>query len=166
VFDGVLGAHAHQKERRRAPNAPPLDAASLIDLSVPNAAVTMAGIETNVDVALQYLESWLRGQGAAAIHNLMEDAATAEISRSQLWQWVRHGAPIADDGTMSAAGYRDVRDRALASLRESETPSSRWSDAAALLDLLVLGEFEEFLTLPGYALLVKNERAAWPSIAQ
>jgi malate synthase len=166
VFDGVLGEHAHQKERRRAPNAPPLDAASLIDLSVPNAAVTMAGIETNVDVALQYLESWLRGQGAAAIHNLMEDAATAEISRSQLWQWVRHGAPIADDGTMSAAGYRDVRDRALASLRESETPSSRWSDAAALLDLLVLGEFEEFLTLPGYALLVKNERAAWPSIAQ
>ena len=166
VFDGVLGARPHQKERRRAPDAPQLDAAHLIDLAVPNAAVTMTGVETNVDVALQYLESWLRGQGAAAIHNLMEDAATAEISRSQLWQWVRHEAPIADDGTMSAAGYRDVRDRVLAVLRESETASSRWSDAAALLDLLVLGDFEEFLTVPGYALLVKNEQAARAPIAQ
>jgi malate synthase len=157
VFDGVLGARPHQKERRRPPGAPLIDAAGLVDLSVPNAGVTMSGVETNVDVALQYLESWLRGQGAAAIHNLMEDAATAEISRSQLWQWVRHEAPIADDGTMSAAGYREVRDRVLAALRESETSASRWAEAAGMLDLLVLGEFEEFLTVPGYQLLVRSE---------
>ena len=166
VFDGVLGARPHQKERRRAPDLPQIDAASLVDLSVPNAAVTQSGIQTNIDVALQYLESWLRGQGAAAIHNLMEDAATAEISRSQLWQWVRHEAPIADDGTMSAAGYRDVRDHVFANLRESETPASRWTEAAALLDLLVLGEFEEFLTVPGYKLLVKSEDATRPTTAR
>ena len=163
VFDGMLGARPNQKERRRAADSPPTDAASLVDLTVPNAAVTTGGIETNVDVALQYLESWLRGQGAAAIHNLMEDAATAEISRSQLWQWVRHEAPIADDGTMSAAGYREVRDRVLAALRESETPASRWVDAAALLDLLVLGDFEEFLTVPGYRLLVQSDDGPPPA---
>jgi malate synthase len=83
----------------------------------------------------------------------MEDAATAEISRSQLWQWVRHEAPISDDGTMSAQGYRDTRERVLARLKEGSAPNARWEDAAALLDLLVLGEFEEFLTVPGYKLL-------------
>ena len=88
-----------------------VDASQLVDLDVPSGAVTLAGIETNVEVALEYIEAWLRGQGAVAIHNLMEDAATAEISRSQLWQWVRNESPIADDGTMSAQGYRDVRER-------------------------------------------------------
>ncbi|MFI5229676.1 MAG: malate synthase A [Gemmatimonadales bacterium] len=157
VFDRALGARPNQKGRRAEAGAPSVDAASLVDLTVPNAAVTLAGVETNVDVALQYLESWLRGQGAAAIHNLMEDAATAEICRSQLWQWVRHEAVIADDGTMSAAGYRDVRDRVLSALRQTAEPGARWTEAAALLDLLVVGDFQEFLTLPGYDLLVSTE---------
>ena len=107
----------------------------------------------NVDVALQYIEAWLRGSGAVAIHNLMEDAATAEISRSQLWQWVRHEAPIADDGTMSAQGYKDMREKVLDRLRASASSDARWDDAAALLDLLVLGDYEDFLTVPGYRLL-------------
>jgi malate synthase len=115
--------------------------------------VTLAGIETNVEVALEYIEAWLRGQGAVAIHNLMEDAATAEISRSQLWQWVRNETPIADDGTMSAQGYKDVRERVLDRLRADADAGARWTDAAALLDLLVLGEFEEFLTIPAYRLI-------------
>ena len=125
----------------------------LVDLTVPNGAVTLAGIETNVEVAIEYMEAWLRGQGAVAIHNLMEDAATAEISRSQLWQWVRNESPIADDGTMSAQGYREVRERVLARLRADAHPDARWDDAAGLLDVLVLGEFEEFLTIPAYRLI-------------
>ncbi|HVX38504.1 MAG TPA: malate synthase A [Gemmatimonadaceae bacterium] len=151
VFDRVLADKPNQKDRLR--DDVHVDAAQLTDLTVPDGAVTLAGIETNVDVALQYIEAWLRGQGAVAIHNLMEDAATAEISRSQLWQWVRHEAAVADDGTLSAQGYRDVRDRVLASLRAAGAPGARWDDAAALLDLLVLGEFQEFLTVPGYTLL-------------
>jgi malate synthase len=151
VFDRALGDKPNQKHRFREDVH--IDASQLIDLTVPNGAVTLNGIETNVDVALQYIEAWLRGQGAVAIHNLMEDAATAEISRSQLWQWVRHETSIADDGTMSAQGYKDVRERVLAKLREDQRPDARWDDAAALLDLLVLGDFEEFLTVPGYRLL-------------
>ena len=100
--------------------------AQLVDLTVPNGAVTLAGVETNVEVALEYIEAWLRGQGAVAIHNLMEDAATAEISRSQLWQWVRNESPIADDGTMSAQGYRDVREQAARATR-APTPRPRRS---------------------------------------
>src|SRR5205085_5809272 len=118
-------------------------ASELTDLAVAGGAVTLNGIETNVDVALQYIEAWLRGQGAVAIHNLMEDAATAEISRSQLWQWIRHEAAVLDDGTMSAQRYEETRDRCLASLRAEATPESRWDEAAGLLDRLVLGEFEE-----------------------
>ena len=74
-------------------------------------------MRTNVDVALHYLDSWLRGNGAVAIHNLMEDAATAEISRSQLWQWIRHGATIDGGGGMTREYYQQVRSEALAGPR-------------------------------------------------
>jgi malate synthase len=151
VFDAVLGDEPNQKERQRADVR--VVASELTDFTVAGGAISLNGIETNVDVAVQYIEAWLRGQGAVAIHNLMEDAATAEISRSQLWQWIRHEAPIADDGTMSANGYRDVRDRVLRTLRADARPDARWDDAAALLDVLVLGDFHEFLTVPGYRLL-------------
>jgi len=151
VFDSALGTRPNQKDREIGELI--VDGRQLADFEIDGGAVTLAGVETNIDVALRYLEAWLRGQGAVAIHNLMEDAATAEISRSQLWQWIRHEAPIADDGTMSGAGYRDIRDRLLTSLRGDSTEGARWDDAAALLDLLVLGEFEEFLTIPGSALL-------------
>ncbi|MGE5732002.1 MAG: malate synthase A [Gemmatimonas sp.] len=151
VFDLVLGDRPHQKHERRA--GLHVVASELTDLAVAGGAVTLIGIETNVDVALQYIEAWLRGQGAVAIHDLMEDAATAEISRSQLWQWIRHEAAIADDGTMSANGYKEVRDRVLKTLRAERRDGARWDDAAALLDVLVLGDFQEFLTVPGYRLL-------------
>ena len=151
VFDAVLGDRPNQKERPQSDIR--VVASELTDLAVTDGAVTLNGIETNVDVALQYIEAWLRGQGAVAIHNLMEDAATAEISRSQLWQWIRHEAPISDNGTMSANGYKDVRDRVLKTLRADARDDARWDDAAALLDVLVLGDFQEFLTVPGYRLL-------------
>ncbi|MEP6492937.1 MAG: malate synthase A [bacterium] len=151
VFDRALGARSHQKDNLR--DDVQVEAAQLVNLDVAGGAVTLAGVEMNVDVALQYIEAWLRGQGAVAIHNLMEDAATAEISRSQLWQWIQNETPIVDDGTMSAPGYRAIRDRVLESLRADGRADARWNDAAALLDRLVLGEFEEFLTVPGYRLL-------------
>jgi malate synthase len=129
-----------------------VDAEQLTDLAVPGGKVTHAGIDTNVDVALQYIEAWLRGQGAVALHNLMEDAATAEISRSQLWQWIRNDTRIDGDATMTAAQYTEVRHRMVDTFRTG-TPDGRWSDAAQLLDQLVLGEFEDFLTVPGSRLL-------------
>jgi hypothetical protein len=147
IFDRVLGDRDNQRDQPL--NGAKVDAAELLDFTVVGGAATLAGVETNVDVALRYIEAWLRGQGAVAIHNLMEDAATAEISRSQLWQWVRHEARIADDGTMTGPGYRDVRDRVLASLRSDANPSARWEDAAGLLDLLVLGDFAEFADRSG-----------------
>ena len=106
----------------------------------------------NIDVALQYLGAWLQENGAVAIHNLMEDAATAEISRAQLWQWIQAGTPLDDGRPMSADLYRTIRAEELAKLGGPAT--GRYGDAATLLDRLVLTDsFEEFLTLPAYALL-------------
>ena len=117
--------------------------------------VTVGGVRANVEIAMLYLESWLRGAGAVAIHNLMEDAATAEISRSQLWQWIRHGAAIDGGGVMTREYYQRVRAEVSGALGAGTDVAKlpRLSDAAALLDTLVLGDFEEFLTLPGYRLL-------------
>ena len=110
-------------------------------------------MRTNVTVALQYLASWLAGNGAAAINNLMEDAATAEICRSQLWQWRVHGTALDDGRPMSAEIYTTIRDEELTRLR-SAMPDFRWTDAASLLDDLVLSDdFAEFLTLEAYRLL-------------
>jgi malate synthase len=150
VFDGVLGTKPNQKERVRDDVHP--DAGALRNFHVPGGKVTREGIRTNVDVAIRYIEAWLRGQGAVAIHNLMEDAATAEISRSQLWQWVNAGVEIADGGTMTAKAYATVRDEVVAGL-SAEAGRSRLTDAAKLLDDLVLGDFEDFLTGPGLSLL-------------
>ncbi len=91
VFTGVLGERPHQKERSRDDVS--VAPAELLDVAVPGGSVTEAGVRANVSVGLAYLASWLDGNGAAAINNLMEDAATAEISRSQLWQWRVNGVP-------------------------------------------------------------------------
>ena len=114
--------------------------------------MTEAGLRLNISVALQYINSWLNGVGAAAINNLMEDAATAEISRGQLWQWIQHGAPLDDGRSVSAELYESLRDEELAALGgDSE---SRYGDARTILDQLVLNdEFTEFLTLPAYEYL-------------
>jgi malate synthase len=157
VFDRVLGNRPNQKDKRVA--APAVRREHLLDVRIAGAGVTTEGVRTNIDVALQYLEAWLRGIGAVAIHNLMEDAATAEISRSQLWQWLRHGVQVDGSGTMTANTYRKVRDEVLAELRSSAPRESRLDDAARLLDELVLGtegdvaDWQDFLTIPGYRLL-------------
>jgi malate synthase len=138
VFDGVLGERPNQVERRRDDVS--VGASDLLDVHVPGGEVTEEGVVNNVSVGLQYLESWLRGVGAAAINNLMEDAATAEISRAQIWQWVRHGKVELDR-------VRDLEESELASF----THEGRWDEAREVFDRVALDEhFVEFLTLPAY----------------
>jgi malate synthase len=152
VFDRVLGEHPHQKDH--AGNDVSIRADQLIDSDVPGGLVTIEGVRMNVEVALLYIEAWLRGSGAVAIHNLMEDAATAEISRTQLWQWIRHGAAIDGAGEMTREYYLRVRGEELARLSVLPGAGPRLEEAAALLDMLVAGDsFEEFLTVPGSMLL-------------
>jgi len=148
VFDGVLGSRPNQKDRLREEVS--VTARDLVDIRVPDGRVTEAGVRANISVGLAYLASWLAGNGAAAINNLMEDTATAEISRSQLWQWRVHAVPLDDGSPMAADRYTTIRDEELSALRSS-LPDFPWTDAAALLDELVLSDdFAEFLTLGAY----------------
>jgi malate synthase len=150
VFDEHLGARPHQKDRTRAEVS--ADAAALLDPTVPGGKITEAGVRLNVSVALQYLSSWLLENGAAAINNLMEDAATAEISRAQLWQWIRTGSRLDDGRPVTRALYERVRAEELDRL--GGAAEARYGDAARLLDGLVLADtFEDFLTIPAYDLL-------------
>ena len=150
VFEKALGEKPHQKDRLGEAVVP--DPARLVDLRVPNGTVTEAGFRLNINVTLQYMNSWLLGNGAAAISNLMEDAATAEISRAQLWQWLHRGATLADGRPATPELYRAVRGEELARLGGGG--SDRLKEAAGLLDTLVLDRsFADFLTLPAYSLL-------------
>jgi malate synthase len=156
VFDGVLGDRPNQHDARRAESPlgleVPGDPAALLDLRIDGGRVTDAGVRLNVNVGLQYLDAWLGGNGAAAIHNLMEDAATAEISRSQLWQWRRNGARLDDGSTFDVARYGAIRAEELALLGGRAT--RHLGDASTLLDDLVLAEdCADFLTLGAYPLL-------------
>ena len=150
AFDAALGDRPNQKARQR--DDVQVAAEELADFRVPGGQITEAGVRANVSVALQYLDNWLRGTGAAAIFNLMEDAATAEISRAQLWQWRRNGATTDDGQTVDTGFYERIRDEEIAKLGGRET--GRLGVAADLLDGLVLSNgFEPFLTLPAYAYL-------------
>jgi malate synthase len=147
IFDGVLGERPNQKDH--LPEAI-VTSDELLNVEVAGGRVTEVGVRTNITVALQYLASWLAGNGAAAINNLMEDAATAEISRSQLWQWRVRGTPLEDGRPMTAEVYASIRDEELSRL-EADMPGFRWTDAASLLDDLVLSDdFAEFLTTAAY----------------
>ena len=149
VFDGALGDRPHQKSRLR--DDVRVTRRDLLDMQVPGARITSAGLRSDVSVALQYLEAWLRGSGAVAINNMMEDTATAEIARAQLWQWVRHGVRTEDGQPVTLARVRTLLDEEARRLAESAGPESRLADAAALLDGLVSAEeFPEFLTLGAY----------------
>jgi malate synthase len=142
IFDSVLGSAPNQKGR--LPEVI-VGAEDLARFNVDDGDVTDAGIRANVRVALAYLDSWLRGTGAAAIDNLMEDAATAEIARSQLWLWRTRGLLRVDR-------YAALRDEELERL--GGVGEGRLKDAWEILDHLVLDdEFAEFLTLRAYAML-------------
>jgi malate synthase len=152
-FDRVLGGKPNQLDRHRPEVV--ANAKQLLDVKIPGSTVTEAGLRTNVSVGIQYIASWLRGTGAAAINNLMEDAATAEISRSQVWQWVRHGVPLAEGPTVTRDLVARIEHEELAKIRtavgDELYASGRYDEAASLFDDVALSkDFAEFLTIPGY----------------
>ena len=127
-------------------------------LTVPEGEITQAGLEVNIDVGMQYLEAWLGGNGCVPIYNLMEDAATAEISRTQVWQWVRHGARLNDGRTIDAALVHRTIPQQLEKIRgllgAARFDSGNFERAAKLFgEMSVTEEFPEFLTIPAYEFL-------------
>ena len=134
-------------------------------IAVPEGKITEAGLRQNISVGVQYIEAWLRGQGCVPLYNLMEDAATAEISRAQVWQWLHHGATL-DDGRRIDPALFDALLASEAAAIEAEIGAERFrrgrfEEAIALFAKLSTdGEFAEFLTLPAYDLLIAAEPAA------
>jgi malate synthase len=152
VFSKALGSSPHQKSRLREDVVP--NAAALRDTNVPGGTTTEAGVRNDLSVALQYLAAWFAGNGAVAIFNLMEDAATAEISRAQLWFWLHRRTPLdTEHGDAKRFGpelYHQWKAEELVPL-EQGAPDMRWREASSLLDELVLSDdFAEFLTLGAY----------------
>jgi len=155
VFDREM-PQPNQIARKR----PDVRVAAADLLAVPAGTITEAGLRQNLNVGIGYIEAWLRGTGCVPLYNLMEDAATAEISRAQLWQWIRHGAALADGRTVTAALYRAVLDEELAKLREAAGEDAyrrgHYEDAAALFRRLIEApEFPEFLTIPAYDMIIE-----------
>ncbi|MEJ7839619.1 MAG: malate synthase A, partial [Thermomicrobiales bacterium] len=149
-FTKVLGDRPNQKDA--ALTDPVISPDDLTTFTVDGGKVTEAGVRGNISVAMQYINSWLNGVGAAAINNLMEDAATAEISRAQIWQWIRHSVSTAEGQVITREWYQQLRNEELAKLGGAE--ASRFGESADILDALVLDdEFTTFLTLPAYPLL-------------
>ena len=155
-FNAILGRGFNQIDRQRPDVLVSGDDLLAVDLT--GGAVTRAGLETNVYVSLRYLASWLSGSGAAAINNLMEDAATAEISRSQIWQWVRHGQILEDETEVTADLVRLVIDEQMVAIADdlgrdafADLP---FDESRRIFEQVALAsEFVEFLTLPAYELL-------------
>jgi malate synthase len=156
VFDAVLGERPNQLDRQRAEVS--ADAGDLLDVAATLGDQTEEGLRNDVSVALQYLSSWLRGVGAAAIFNLMEDAATAEIARSQVWQWLRHEVRLRDGRPVTRELVDGIVEDELDAIRravgEEAVASGRPDDARTIFERVALGEeFVEFLTLPAYEYL-------------
>jgi malate synthase len=156
-FDAVLGDRPNQLERQR-PDVH-VGPSRLLDVTRPPHGITRAGLDTNISVGLRYVASWLSGTGAAAIDNLMEDAATAEISRAQVWQWVHHHVTLADGTPVTAELVRDLLDETVARLASSPGGSGPYhtdvvANARLVFEQVALAdEFPTFLTLPAYDLL-------------
>jgi len=152
VFDAKLGARPNQLDRQRPEVS--VTAEDLLAISKTPGGITEAGLRSNISVALQYLATWLGGSGAVAIFNLMEDAATAEISRSQIWQWV-HNDVILDDGPLVTKDVVErMIDEELVKIRELAGDSfdtARYGQAVALFTEVALADsFADFLTIPAY----------------
>jgi malate synthase len=123
-------------------------------LEVPKGDITGEGLRWNIDVGLQYLHSWLQGLGCVPIYNLMEDAATAEICRAQVWQWIKHGAHLKDDRVVTEAMVKEIIHHRASELAGKSGNDEKLRQAAKLLeDLTTSPDFAEFLTLASYDLL-------------
>ena len=149
VFDGVLGERPNQLDVQRDDVAP--DAAALLDLRDTPGQATEAGLRNDISVGLQYLASWLRGSGAVGIFNLMEDAATAEIARSQVWQWLHNDVTLDTGDTVTRELVERVVDEEVAALVATGADEAGLADARSLfVEVAVADDFVEFLTLPAY----------------
>ncbi|BCW82949.1 malate synthase A [Paenarthrobacter ureafaciens] len=155
VFDSVLGEAPNQLTKSREDVTP--DDRALIDIASTQGTITEAGIRQNIEVGIRYIESWLRGNGAVAIHNLMEDAATAEISRSQLWQWIHSHAITEHGDIISREWVQDMLDEEFARLERFD--GDRFADARSIFEEVTLTEeFPTFLTIPAYARYLTEAR--------
>jgi malate synthase len=152
VFDGVLGDKPNQRDRLREDVS--VTAADLLSVDKTPGDITEAGLRNNIDVALRYLATWLSGSGAVAIHNLMEDAATAEISRSQVWQWIHNDVQLADGPQVTKELVEQIMDEELAKIRAElgdAFDAPRYEQAVTLFKTVTLADdYAEFLTLPAY----------------
>ncbi len=152
VFDSVLGTSPNQLSKQRDDVS--VTAEDLLAVSKTQGTITEAGLRNNISVALQYLANWLGGTGAVAIFNLMEDAATAEIARSQVWQWVHNEVPLDDGRTITTEMVERFIDEELTKIREQTADTfdaDRYGQAVALFtEVALAANFVEFLTLPAY----------------
>jgi malate synthase len=155
AFDDVLGDEPNQVSRQR--DDVEVGADDLLNVRATGDEVTEEGLRSDVNVGIQYISSWLRGNGAAGIYGLMEDAATAEIARGQVWQWIRHGAKLDDGRTVTPEFVRELEISELERIR-SEVDDDDWFYSEGRPDLsrelfervALSDEFIEFLTLPAY----------------
>jgi malate synthase len=157
VFDAVLGERPNQVERQR-PDVQ-VSALNLLDTRIPGGTITEAGLRNNIIVTILYMESWLQGNGAVAIHHLMEDVATAEICRSQVWQWIRHRVQLQEGEQVTPRLVRQIAGEELAKIRSAigtETyHKGRYAQAYSLFEKVALAEeFTEFLTAAAYSQLL------------
>jgi malate synthase len=154
VARAIFDEHMPGKNQIQMPaeNRSPITEENLLE--VPKGRITEAGLRRNIDVALRYIESWLRGNGCVPIYNLMEDAATAEICRAQLWQWIRYGARLDDRRLITPELHEQMLLETLSQIRASighqAYAASRFIRASGLLTELVGGDFQEFLTTAAY----------------
>jgi len=126
-------------------------------LAIPQGTISEAGLRQNLNVGIGYIEAWLRGTGCVPLYHLMEDAATAEISRAQIWQWIRHRARLEDGRIVDAGLCRELLGEELEKLRQSAADSGRYEDAAKLFrELIEAPTFPEFLTLPAYDMITAD----------
>lgn len=152
IFDKELGDKANQKDRLREDVT--VNASDLIDFTIAGSTVTENGLRHNINVGIQYIASWLRGTGAAAIYNLMEDAATAEISRAQIWQWIQHKQKLDDGRTIEKSLVEQWIPEELEKIKDlygEFYSEENFQQAKVIFEELIFGEhFIEFLTLPAY----------------
>jgi malate synthase len=156
AFDAVLGDRPNQIDRRR--DDVHVTAEQLLDARSTPGSITLDGLRGDVSVGFQYLSFWLGGRGAAGIDNLMEDAATAEISRSQIWQWIRHGATLDDGRAVTRELVREILDEEMERIR-AQVGDEVWEkgrpvETREIFEQVALSDdFPEFLTVPAYELL-------------
>jgi malate synthase len=159
VFDANMTGTNQLDKRRDEVNVQKEDL-----LAIPEGTRSETGLRHNIRVGVQYIEAWLRGQGCVPIYNLMEDAATAEISRAQVWQWIRHQAPLEDGSVVSASRFHSIVEEEMLRIREeigtARFDADSFASARELFERISLSpQFVDFLTLPAYEMITSSNRS-------